>query len=93
MTSGFVQTMKSLFQKKGGAAGVLPMLAVWNASFQTVMVNQVAVPKGAGTVLLNVSVSASNVAPDAPAYFGSLTPKLLPRSPRFAAAKSASQIA
>jgi hypothetical protein len=55
MTSGFVQTMKSLFQKKGGAAGVLPMLAVWNASFQTVMVNQVAVPKGAGTVLLNVS--------------------------------------
>ena len=39
------------------------------------------------------SVSLNKVSPEAPAYFGSEVPKLEPRSPIFAAAKSASQIA
>jgi hypothetical protein len=53
--AGIVQSIKSLFTK-GGSAGVLvPMLAVWNASFQTVFVNGTAVPAGGGTVLTNAS--------------------------------------
>ena len=44
-------------------------------------------------LLMRARVSFNSVAPDAPAYFGSDTPKLDPRSPKPVALKSASQIA
>jgi hypothetical protein len=53
--AGIVQSIKSLFTKGGSGGALVPMLAVWNASFQTVMVNGTAVPRGEGTVLLNAS--------------------------------------